>query len=40
MIYVSYEEAVATMTKGLSRYLPQEKAHLFAEIFEGNSLDG
>ena len=40
MIYVSYEEAVAAMTKGLSRYLPEEKAHHFAEIFAGNSLDG
>ena len=40
MIYVSYDEAVAAMTKGLSRYLPQEKAHHFAEIFAGNSLDG
>ena len=36
MIYVSYEEAVAAMTKGLSRYLPEEKAHHFAEIFAGN----
>ena len=40
MIYVSYDEAVATMEKALLRYLPQEKAHHFAEIFAGNSLDG
>ena len=40
MIYVSYNEAVAAMEKALARYLPQEKAHHFAEIFAGNSLDG
>lgn len=40
MIYVSYEEAVAAMQRGLLRYLPPEKAHRFAEIFAGNSLDG
>ena len=31
MIYVSYDEAVATMKKALLRYLPEEKAHHFAE---------
>ena len=40
MIYVSYDEAVRAMEKGLVRYLPEEKAHHFAEIFAGNSLDG
>ena len=40
MIYVSYDEAVSAMTKGLSRYLPEDKAYHFAEIFAGNSLDG
>ena len=40
MIYVSYEEAVARMAKGLEKYLPAETAHRFAEIFAGNSLDG
>ncbi|MBP3656448.1 MAG: Ldh family oxidoreductase [Clostridia bacterium] len=40
MIYVSYDEAVAKMEKGLLRYLPQEEAHHFAEIFAGNSFDG
>lgn len=40
MMYVSYDEAVAKMEKALVRYLPQEHAHHFAEIFAGNSLDG
>ena len=40
MIYVTYEEAVAAMERGLSRFLPEEKAHHFAEIFAGNSVDG
>ena len=40
MMYVSYEEAVAKMEKGLCRYLPQEQANRFAQIFAGNSLDG
>ena len=40
MIYVSYDEAVRTMEKGLLRYMPSEQAHRFAEIFAGNSLDG
>ena len=40
MIYVAYEEAVEKMAKGLSRYLPEEMAKSFAEIFAGNSLDG
>ena len=40
MIYVSYEEAVAKMEKGLSKYLPEAEAHHFAEIFAGNSFDG
>ena len=40
MIYVTYEEAVAAMEQGLSRFLPEEKAHHFAEIFAGNSVDG
>ena len=40
MLYVSYAEAVATMEKGLLPYMNAEKAHHFAEIFAGNSLDG
>ena len=40
MIYVSYDEAVSKMTKGLSKYLPEQAARCFAEIFAGNSLDG
>ena len=40
MIYVSYDEAVRTMEKGLLRYMPSKQAHRFAEIFAGNSLDG
>lgn len=40
MMYISYEEAVAAMERGLLRYLPEESAHRFAEIFAGNSLDG
>ena len=30
MIYVTYDEAVRAMEKGLARYLPEEKAHHFA----------
>ena len=40
MIYVTYDEAVSTMERALARFLPQEKAHHFAEIFAGNSADG
>ena len=40
MIYVTYEEAVAKMTRGLSRYMDEETAERFAQIFAGNSLDG
>ena len=40
MIYVTYDEAVLTMERALARFLPQEKAHHFAEIFAGNSADG
>ncbi|MBQ2990173.1 MAG: Ldh family oxidoreductase [Clostridia bacterium] len=40
MIYVSYEDAVAKMAKGLERFLTPDLAHEFAEIFAGNSLDG
>ena len=40
MIYVTYDEAVRTMTKGLERYLDHDTAERFAEIFAGNSLDG
>ena len=40
MMYVSYEEAVRAMERGLARFMPQAQAHRFAEIFAGNSLDG
>ena len=40
MIYVTYEEAVSTMERGLARFLAADKAHHFAEVFAGNSLDG
>ena len=40
MIYVTYEEAVSTMTKGLERFMDHETAERFAEVFAGNSLDG
>ncbi|MDO5377687.1 MAG: 3-dehydro-L-gulonate 2-dehydrogenase [Clostridia bacterium] len=40
MINVRYEEAVKAMERGLLRYLPEEKARRFAEIFAGNSRDG
>ena len=40
MIYVSYQEAVAQMAKGLERYMDRGTAVRFAEIFAGNSLDG
>lgn len=40
MLHVTYDEAVAAMTAGLLRYLPEDKARRFAEIFAGNSLDG
>lgn len=37
---VSYDEAVTMMRRGLMRYMPEDKALRFAEIFAGNSLDG
>ena len=40
MIYVTYEEAISTMERGLTRFLSADAAHRFAEIFAGNSLDG
>lgn len=40
MIHVSYEEAVRTMERALTRFLPDEQARRFAEVFAGNSLDG
>ena len=40
MIYVQYDEAVREMAKGLSRFMGEEDARHFAEIFAGNSLDG
>ena len=36
MIYVQYDEAVREMAKGLTRFMGED----FAEIFAGNSLDG
>ena len=40
MLYVTYEQAVEAMERGLSRFLEPEKAHHLAEICAGNSLDG
>ena len=40
MIYVQYDEAVREMAKGLNRFMGEEDAKHFAEIFAGNSLDG
>ena len=40
MLYVSYEEAVAAMRRGLAKLMPEETAQRFAEIFAGNSFDG
>ncbi len=40
MIYVQYDEAVREMAKGLTRFMGEEDARHFAEIFAGNSLDG
>ena len=40
MIYVQYDEAVREMAKGLTRFMGEEDAKHFAEIFAGNSLDG
>ena len=40
MIYVQYDQAVREMAKGLTRFMGEEDAKHFAEIFAGNSLDG
>ena len=40
MMYVSYQEAVEKMAKGLERFMDQKTAAHFAAIFAGNSLDG
>lgn len=40
MIYVTYEEAVAKMAKGLERFMDAKTAERFAQVFAGNSLDG
>ena len=40
MLYVTYEQAVDAMERGLSRFLAKDDARRFAEIFAGNSLDG
>ena len=40
MLYVTYEQAVEAMERGLSRFLSPADAHRFAEICAGNSLDG
>ena len=40
MLYVTYEQAVDAMERGLSRFLAEDDARKFAEIFAGNSLDG
>lgn len=40
MLLVSYEKAVETMARGLSRYMPEDDARTFARIFADNSADG
>ncbi len=40
MIHVTYDEAVAAMTRGLTHYMDEMRAKHFAEIFAGNSMDG
>jgi len=40
MLYIPYDQAVETMAVTLRRYLPEDEARHFAEIFAGNSLDG
>ena len=40
MKYVTYEEAVNAMQKGLEPLMEKDKARRFAEIFAGNSVDG
>ena len=40
MIHVQYDEAVRQMTLGLQRFMSEQDAKRFAEIFAGNSLDG
>jgi len=40
MLHVTYDEAVAAMTRGLAHYIDEERAKQFAEIFAGNSMDG
>jgi len=40
VIYVQHEEAVRLMTKGLTRFMDDDTARRFAEVFAGNSLDG
>ena len=40
MIYVTYDEAVAAMARGLARCMDEERAKRFAEVFAGNSMDG
>lgn len=39
-VYVTYDEAVAAMMRGLKRYMPQERALRFARVFADNSMDG
>ncbi len=40
MIYVTYDEAVSAMTRGLANHMDAERANRFAEVFAGNSMDG
>lgn len=40
MIHVTYDEAVAAMTRGLARFMDEVRAKRFAVIFAGNSMDG
>ncbi len=40
MVYVSYEQAVEAMTRGLVRHMDEARARQFAEIVAGNSMDG
>lgn len=40
MVYVTYDQAVDAMTRGLLRYMDEERAKEFAQIIAGNSMDG
>ena len=40
MLYISYDEAVDVMARGLEKRIPEETARRFARVFAENSLDG